>query len=182
MCFPNPEVNLLAVAPTAAAATPTSAVPILRSKPGMRPPPSRLRQWKKCLIWTHSDSFTPDREAGGGSALPRLGGVESCSGVARSGKTFNSLSFPIISAHSVVDAGDGAVDARFVFCLFLVISVTYRTSAARGCSGVRRSGDPPYHGPIWPDLARFTSGRGAGTRGAPTIGENDGLPSQKRRM
>ena len=91
--------------------------------------------------------------------------------------------FPLISYHfrSFLPS-TGAWDARCVFCLFVVIAVTYRTSAARGCSGVRRSGDPPYHGPIWPDLARFTSGREAGTRGAPTIGGNDGLPSQKRRM
>ena len=27
----------------------------------------------------------------------------------------------------------------------------YPTSGARGCSGVIRSGDPPYLGPIWPD-------------------------------
>ena len=32
----------------------------------------------------------------------------------------------------------------------------YLTSGARGCSGVARSGGPPYPGPIWPDLARFT--------------------------
>ena len=46
----------------------------------------------------------------------------------------------------------------------LVISATYPTSAARACSGVFRSGDPPYSGPIWPDLARFTRSREAEMR------------------
>ena len=53
---------------------------------------------EKCLILAHSNSFTPDREAGGESALPHLGGVEGFSGVDRSGKTFNFLSFPRIPA------------------------------------------------------------------------------------
>ena len=46
---------------------------------------------------------------------------------------------------------DGGRSARFS-----VTFVTSPTSAARGCSGVIRRGDPPYTGPIWPDLARFT--------------------------
>ena len=46
------------------------------------------------------------------------------------------------------------------FCSFLVISATYLTSAARGCSGVIRSGPLPYLGPIWPDLP-LAAGTGA---------------------
>ena len=52
--------------------------------------------------------------------------------------------------------GEGTCRGRpYHFCSFLVISVTYLTSAARGCSEVCRSGAPhtlARYGPIWPDL------------------------------